>query len=196
MSHVTFVLDEAASLGRMDALDDAVDKYRGYGVRLQFYFQSVSQVRKSFPDGQEQTLLSNVSQVFFGVNDLPTAEYVSNRLGEQTIVVSSGGTSTGTSHQMSGKGDGSTTHSRNASDNWGQLGRKLLKQEEVLALDKRIAITFTPGVPPIWTTLIRYYEESLDGGGPGYLERFKAPAGVLLKSAALLAMVCALIYSL
>jgi type IV secretion system protein VirD4 len=196
MSNVSFVLDEAASLGRMDSLDDAVDKYRGYGVRLQFYFQSVSQVRKSFPDGQEQTLLSNVSQVFFGTNDLPSAEYVSNRLGEQTIVVSSGGTSTGTSHQMSSKGDGSTTHSRNASDNWAQLGRKLLKPEEVLALDKRIAITFTPGVPPIWTTLVRYYEESLDGGGAGYLERFKAAAGVLFKSAALLAMVCALIYSL
>ncbi len=88
----------------MDALDDAVDKYRGYGVRLQFYYQSVSQLKKCFPDGQEQTLLSNVSQVFFGTNDLPTAEYVSNRLGEQTIVVSSGGTSTGTSHQMSEQG--------------------------------------------------------------------------------------------
>ena len=70
MSNVTFVLDEAASLGRMDALDDAVDKFRGFGVRLQFYYQSVSQLRKCFPDGQEQTLLSNVSQVFFGVNDL------------------------------------------------------------------------------------------------------------------------------
>ena len=90
-----------------------------------------------------------MSQVFFGVNDLPTAEYVSNRLGESTIVVSSGGTSTGTSHQMSSKGDGSTTRSTNASDNWAQLGRKLLKPEEVLALDKRTAITFTPGVPPI-----------------------------------------------
>ncbi len=25
-------------------------------------------------------------------------------------------------------------------------------------LDPRIAIVFTPGVPPIWTTLVRYYE--------------------------------------
>ena len=66
---VHFVLDEAATLGHMEALDDAVDKYRGYGVRLQFYFQSVSQLRKCFPDGQDQTLLSNVSQVFFGTND-------------------------------------------------------------------------------------------------------------------------------
>jgi type IV secretion system protein VirD4 len=188
MSNVSFVLDEAASLGRMDALDDAVDKYRGYGVRLQFYFQSVSQLRKCFPDGQEQTLLSNVSQVLFGTNDLPTAEYISNRLGEQTIVVSSGGTSTGTSHQMSSKGDGSTTHSKNASDNWGQLGRKLLKPEEVLALDKRTAITFTPGVPPIWTTLVRYYEESLVNTGTNYGERFKAAAGMVAKSAALLFM--------
>ena len=193
---VHFVLDEAASLGRMDAIDDGLDKLRGYGVRLLFFYQSVSQLKKCFPDGQDQVVLGNVSQVFFGTMELSTAEYVSNRLGEQTIVVSSGGMSTGTSHQMSSKGDGSTTHSRNASDNWAQLGRKLLKPEEVLALDKRIAITFTPGVPPIWTTLVRYYEESLDGGGPGYCERFKAAAGVLFKSAALLAMVCALIYSL
>ena len=41
-----FVLDEAASLGHMDALDDAVDKFRGYGVRLQFYFQSLGQLAK------------------------------------------------------------------------------------------------------------------------------------------------------
>jgi type IV secretion system protein VirD4 len=195
MSNVTFVLDEAASLGRMDALDDAVDKYRGYGVRLQFYYQSVSQLKKCFPEGQEQTLLSNVSQIYFGTNDLPTAEYVSNRLGEQTIVVTSGGTSTGVSYQSSSKNEGSTTKSRNANDNWAQLGRKLLKPEEVLALDERIAITFTPGVPPIWTTLVRYYEEPLIGGGRHW-ERFKAAVGMLFKSAALLAVVCVLIASL
>ena len=42
-------MDEAASLGHMEALDDAVDKFRGYGVRLQFYFQSVSQLQEVFP---------------------------------------------------------------------------------------------------------------------------------------------------
>ena len=188
MSNVTFVLDEAASLGRMDALDDAVDKYRGYGVRLHFYYQSVSQLRKCFPDGQEQTLLSNVSQVFFGTNDLPTAEYVSNRLGESTIVVSSGGTGTGTSRQMSGNNQSSTGSSTNENNNWSQMGRKLLKPDEVLGLSERIAITFTPGVPPIWTTLVRYYEESLVGSGSGFLQRFRAAAWMLIQSAALLAV--------
>jgi type IV secretion system protein VirD4 len=194
---VHFVLDEAASLGHMEALDDAVDKYRGYGVRLQFYFQSVSQLRKSFPDGQDQTLLSNVSQVFFGINDLPTAEYVSNRLGEETIVIRSGGTSTGTSRQGSSQG---ATHgsSANANDNWAQHGRKLLKPEEILALSDRTVITFTPGVPPIWTNRIRYFEERNLGQQPGLWERFKAMVNVvsgslilLLVMAGFLVMVCA-----
>jgi type IV secretion system protein VirD4 len=190
------VLDEAASLGHMEALDDAVDKYRGYGVRLQFYFQSVSQLRKSFPEGQDQTLLSNVSQVFFGINDLPTAEYVSNRLGEETIVVSSGGTSTGHSRQSSNQSS-SYTSSSNANDNWAQQGRKLLKPDEVLGLSDRTVITFTPGVPPIWTNRIRYYEERNLGRRPGWWQRFAAMANVvtgavilLLVTAGFLVMVC------
>jgi type IV secretion system protein VirD4 len=158
---VHFVLDEAATLGHMDAIDDAVDKYRGYGVRLQFYYQSVGQVRKCFPDGQEQTLLSNVSQIFFGVNDKDTAQYVSDRLGEETIIVTSGGTSSGTTRQEPMVGQSTISHSTQRSDNWAQQARRLLKPEEVAALSSRVAITFTPGVPPIQTTLIRYYEEKL-----------------------------------
>lgn len=195
---VHFVLDEAASLGHMEALDDAVDKYRGYGVRLQFYYQSVSQLRKSFPDGQDQTLLSNVSQVFFGTNDLPTAEYVSNRLGEETIVVRSGGTSTGQSRQGSAQGT-SYTSSSNENDNWSQQGRKLLKPDEILSLSDRIVITFTPGVPPIWTNRIRYFEERHLGRRLGWWQRFIATANVvsgslilLLVMSGFLVMVCTL----
>jgi type IV secretion system protein VirD4 len=183
---VHFVLDEAASLGHMEALDDAVDKYRGYGVRLQFYLQSMDQLKKIFPDGRDQTLLSNVSQVFFGVNDLATAEYVSNRLGEGTIVVKSGGTGTGMSWQNSMKGESSSGSSSNASDNWAQHGRKLLKPEEVLALSDRVVITFTPGVPPICTRRIKYYEEPRLLRKPGMWKRFKAVADVVVFSVAML----------
>jgi type IV secretion system protein VirD4 len=160
---VHFVLDEAATLGHMDAIDDAVDKYRGYGVRLQFYYQSIGQLRKCFPDGQEQTLLSNVSQVFFGVNDKDTAQYVSDRLGEATIILTSGGTSRSTTHQGSMGGPPTVSRSFQRSDNWAQQARRLLKPEEVADLPSRTAITFTPGVPPICTTLIRHYEEKIPG---------------------------------
>ena len=194
---VHFVLDEAASLGHMEAMDDAVDKYRGYGLRLIFYYQSLGQLKKCFPDGQDQTLLSNVSQTFFGVNDLQTAEYVSNRLGERTIVLRSGGTGTGTSHQNSVRGDSSKSFSSNENDNWAQHGRKLLKPEEVMTLSERIAITFTPGVPPIWTRLVRYYEESLVPRQPGTWERFKVMADAAMFSASFLgvALMLAATYS-
>ena len=165
---VHFVIDEAASVGSLDSLNDAVDKYRGYGVRLQLYYQSLGQLKKCWPDGADQTLLSNVTQVFFGVNDQQTAEYVSARLGEETIIVASGGTSRGVSSQSTQQGT-TYSHSSNTSDNWQQLGRKLLRPEEVTALNERVAITFAPGVPPFWTWLVRHYERNFknqSGIGP------------------------------
>jgi type IV secretion system protein VirD4 len=184
---VHFVLDEAASLGRMEALDDAVDKFRGYGVRLQLYYQSIGQLQKCWPEGGATTLLSNTTQVFFGVNDPQTAGYVSSRLGEETILVESGGTSSSTTRQSSQQGSGSSSYSTSTNDNWQQIGRKLLKPEEVEALDPRVAITFTPGVPPIWTWLVRYYEN--DFGLPRGLGPVKAAfdAACLFLAAALLA---------
>ncbi len=167
MNRVHFILDEAASLGRLECVDDAVDKYRGYGVRMHFFFQSIGQLKTCFPSDGGTTLLSNTTQVYFGVNDNETADRVSTRLGESTIVVNSGGTSSGSSRQCSptGSGNNSKTSSYNASSNWQQQTRRLLKPEELMALPSRTAITFTPGVPPICTTLLRYYEEKHLGRG-------------------------------
>ncbi len=162
-SRVHFLIDEAATLGHLEQLDDAVDKYRGYGVRLIFIYQSLGQLKKCFPEGQDQTLLGNVTQVFFGVNDPQTAEYVSSRLGEETIIIASGGTSRGaTSQHSEGHVGGSYSRSSNSNNNWQQHGRKLLKPEEVMALPPRTAITFAAGVPPIRTRLMRYYEGRRD----------------------------------
>jgi len=97
----------------MDVLDDAIDKYRGYGVRLLLLYQSLGQLKECFPNGQEQTLLSNTTQVFFGVNDPQTAEYVSNRLGDFTQRVEGGGTNDGRSRSHA-KGESNTSYSSGA----------------------------------------------------------------------------------
>ena len=117
-------------------------------------------MKKCWPDGADQTLLANVSQVFFAVNDTQTAKYIEESLGKSTIILESGGTSSSTSHQRSEQGQSSASYSNSSNDNWSQSGRELLQASEILNLPGRIAITFTPGVPPIWTTLIRYYEQS------------------------------------
>ncbi|QEH36597.1 Conjugal transfer protein TraG [Aquisphaera giovannonii] len=184
---VHFLIDEAASLGHMEALDDALDKLRGYGVRLQLYYQSVGQLKVCWPDGRDQTLLSNTTQIFFCVNDKDTAEYVSARLGEKTILVDSGGSSGGVSHQI-----GDRTYSENWNTGWQQVARKLLKPEEVLQLGERTAITFHPGCPPICTTLVRYFEEPTLGRRPKRfwpLVRTWLDAVLLLAAAAFVAFI-------
>ena len=186
---VHFILDEAASLGHMEVIDDAVDKYRGYGVRLLFCFQSLGQLKTCFPNEQDQTFLSNTTQVFFGVNDNATADYVSNRLGDATVVVDSGGESRGSSqqHTQGGQANSSSGHSDTTNSNWQQQARRLLKPDEVLMLPPRDAITFTPGVPPVRTKLIRYYEEKSLGKEPGVIWRL-CKAGTHLVAAALVGL--------
>jgi type IV secretion system protein VirD4 len=202
---VHFVLDEAASLGNLEVIEDAVDKYRGYGVRLQFYYQSLGQLKKTFPNGQDQTLLSNTTQIFFGVNDTATAELVSTRLGEYTAVVESGGSSEGGSwsHSSGGQSQDSYSTSYNTNTNWQQQPRKLLKLEEVIALPPRIAITFAPGIAPVWSVLLRHYEEPWLGQRTSKFQRmfigvrtFAAAAAVLTASVLLLCMVAGVIVSL
>jgi type IV secretion system protein VirD4 len=181
---VRFLLDEAASLSRLEILDDALDKLRGYGVRLILIYQALSQIKKCFPDGQDQTVLANSSLVAFGTADLETAKGLSERIGDETVVVESGGSSGGTSFQRpSGPGHGSMTTSSNTSSNWGQQARRLLKPEEILSMDGREALFFTPGVPPGIVRLVRYFEEPCLTSRPGRLSRLSRACLYLAGSA-------------
>jgi type IV secretion system protein VirD4 len=162
---VHFILDEASALGHMQQIDDAVDRSRAYGVRLIFYFQSAGQIKKCFPDGQDQTFLSQVTQIYFGVNDILTAEQVSKMLGNETIIVDSGGATRGGNSGAS-RTDGSQQSTSNndgrswgSTNNWAEKERALLQPAEVLNMHPRRAITFTPGCRPIVTWLTRYYEK-------------------------------------
>ncbi|MBV9121929.1 MAG: type IV secretory system conjugative DNA transfer family protein, partial [Planctomycetes bacterium] len=177
-----FILDEAASLGHLEALDDAVDKYRAYSIRLQFYLQSLGQLKTCFPKDQGQTLLSNTTKIFFGTNDIQTAEFISKSLGNETIIVDSGGSNRGKSLQH-GKSSGSSfstsvslTSSNGTSSNWQQQSRELLKPDEILNLSPRLAITLTPGLRPVLSTLLRYYEEAKLFTRPGQWQRLSTAA--------------------
>ena len=45
------VASEASSLGRMEQISDVLAIGRGYGIRLQLYYQDLGQIRKCWPDG-------------------------------------------------------------------------------------------------------------------------------------------------
>ncbi|PZP60938.1 MAG: TrwB [Azospira oryzae] len=81
------ILDEAASLGRVQALADGLTKGRKFGLRAVLGLQSVSQLRETYGRDGSQTLLSCLStQLFLRAADAESAEYASRSLGEQEIV--------------------------------------------------------------------------------------------------------------
>ena len=155
---VNFVCDEIAQLGPLEVLSDMLTIGRGYSIKLMTIWQSMAQLKKVFPAGQEGVLLSNTTQVFFGIQDNETARYVSERMGEGTIVVSSGGTNSSRTAQRGKDGDITSSRSAGSNDNWSQMARRLAKPEELMAADPRRAFTLAPGCYPIATWLVRYYE--------------------------------------
>ena len=135
-----------------------------------------------------QTVLSNTTQIFAGVNDQQTAEYVSSRLGEQTIIVQSGGTTrTRSSSENTSASHQGVQVSTGHSENWQQQARKILKPEEVIALPQRQCITLTPSLPPLLTTLVPHFEEPWLYRRNGY-RQFTSSSTLLLRAAVFLIM--------
>jgi type IV secretion system protein VirD4 len=158
---VHFLLDEAASYLPLEIVDNTLVIGRGYGISLTFFLQSMGQLKKCFPVDGGQTLISNTAQIYFGVNDWETAEHLSNRIGNTTVTVSSWGRNAGKSVQEGV----STLHSHasysSGSNEGGQeQAMKLVTPDEIMAWHPRYALTFLPGMRPICTTLLRYYEET------------------------------------
>ncbi len=158
---VHFICDEAGLLGKMDQIASALTVGRGFGLLLQLYYQDLGQLRKCWPDGADQTVLANSTQIYFRVNDLETARRVSEHLGKGTIVVDEGGASKSWTRNFTDDGKGGWSQSGGTSTSWKLLGREVLTASEVMALDRRGAVVFTPGVLPFWAVLLRYYENDL-----------------------------------
>jgi type IV secretion system protein VirD4 len=142
---VLMMLDEFASLGRMDVLKDSLAFLAEFGVRICTVIQGLGQLDDLYgPAGRESILQNCALQVLFAANDETTARYVSERLGTQTIQT--------VSRSFPGGGQRPTkTVSR--------TGRALLLPEEVRQLGPEQALIFKEGVRPVLGRKIRYYAD-------------------------------------
>ncbi|WP_208348991.1 type IV secretory system conjugative DNA transfer family protein [Pseudaestuariivita rosea] len=80
------ILDEMHVLGHMKSLEMAAGLVAGFGVRIWSFFQDLSQLRQIYGDRWE-TFLGNAG-IFqtFGLNDLGSLKYVSERLGQSAML--------------------------------------------------------------------------------------------------------------
>mgnify|MGYP002623868776 CR=1 FL=1 len=76
-----FILDEFPRLGgQINAVAEGFGILRGYGIKLWAFIQDIGQLQKDYPDRWSSITANSTVQVF-GVNDIETAEWLSQNLG-------------------------------------------------------------------------------------------------------------------
>lgn len=76
-----FVMDEFPRLGgKIEAIAEGFGILRGYGIKLWAFVQDIGQLQEDYPERWSSMTANSTVQVF-GVNDLETAEWVSETVG-------------------------------------------------------------------------------------------------------------------
>ena len=77
---VLFLLDDFASMGRMEALIKSVSYFRGYKLKLALIARDLNDIKSSYCDNATHTIINNVSfKVAFATNSTETAEFLKDR---------------------------------------------------------------------------------------------------------------------
>jgi type IV secretion system protein VirD4 len=155
---VLFLIDEAAAMGRLRVLENAVTQLRGYGIRMFFIYQSVNQVTSLYGNNA-QTMLGNLNtQVWFGTNDYESCEYLSKLIGDCTVTLKTLNETRGYSHPTgtSAQPQGGSTNS-STSYNTSETGRRWAKPEEIRCFASDLALVFHKNQPVILCKLLKYF---------------------------------------
>lgn len=87
---VNFILDEFPNIGLIPDFEKKISTVRSRRINISVIFQAISQLENRYPKGVWEEILGNCdTQLFLGCNDLTTAEFVSEKIGETTINVKS-----------------------------------------------------------------------------------------------------------
>jgi type IV secretion system protein VirD4 len=156
---VLFMVDECAHIGRMQALEDAVTLMRGMGIRLWLFFQSIDQLNKCFGDRASTVLDNLATQQYFCINSYETAEILSKRIGDQTIVVRTEGGNDGWSRPFGGDGKAAGSRNTGTSITITEIGRRYIKPEEILTLPENVSLVFHKNHYVMFCECIKYYSD-------------------------------------
>jgi len=86
---VLMMIDEFFQLGPMPSIVNTLTYAPGFGLRLWLIIQDLNQLKANYPKSWETILGACGIKQFFGFNDLTTAKYVSDFLGESEVDVPS-----------------------------------------------------------------------------------------------------------
>ncbi len=136
--HVRFLLDEFANIGTIPEFDKKLATMRKYEISCTIIIQALSQLKAMYKDEWEVLVGNCDSLLFLGGSDKTTLEYISGKLGKQTI------RSVNNSRSYGRQGSYSMSYNKD--------GRELMTQDELSNMDNINCILFIRGLYPFFST--------------------------------------------
>ncbi|WP_170065235.1 type IV secretory system conjugative DNA transfer family protein [Methylovulum psychrotolerans] len=158
-NRVLMVLDEVAQLGYMEKIVNSYSINRGYNLRVWTIWQNLTQMKGVYPDNWESMLSASAVAQFFTPNDMFTAEWLSRRIGDSTVVASSSG-----ENQSFGlDSQGRPTSSHNQGTNTSKQARRFMSPQDLMSLPYNRGLLVVQGLKyPVLTTRTQVWQpESL-----------------------------------
>lgn len=135
--HVRFLLDEFANIGTIPDFEQKLSTMRSYEISCTVIIQNLAQLKTMYKDSWESVTGNCDSFLFLGGQEQTTLEYVSKKLGKQTI------RQMNTSRNVGGKGGG-------GSMSYNVTGRDLMTPDEISRMDTSDCILFIRGLLPFF----------------------------------------------
>jgi type IV secretion system protein VirD4 len=147
---VCFMLDELATLGHLQSVENAVGLAAGYGVQLVTVFQDVAQMKELYK-GRWASFIGNAGiRALFNLDDFDSALYWSKFMGNCLDE------SHGRHEDAYGLSDG---------ENIGEVTRPLISPEKIMMdFAKGQMLVLAQGAHPILTTRTPYYQDATLAG--------------------------------
>jgi type IV secretion system protein VirD4 len=158
------MLDEFATFGRLEVFQNAMAYMPGYGIQAYIILQDIQQLKGVY--GPHETILANCDiTVALTPNNPETAEWLSKRTGQTTVIT----------EQISTSGKRFGLFLGNTSTSYHQTSRYLMTPNEVARMPLNTngeagkMLIFATGLSVIYGTQIRYYVD------PVFSARSKIP---------------------
>lgn len=151
---ILIIPDEFANMGKMANIQRDYTLLRGYGVTFWLLVQDFSQLERLYGDSWKSFVSNAAVLQAFGTADNYTAEYLSERMGEATILTR--GSNAGDSHKLTG-----LVATKQRGENTSEKGRRLMFASEILAMDpaRGEQLLFFTGKRPLMARRLRYFAE-------------------------------------
>lgn len=141
------LIDEMPTLGHLGPLEDAFGLVRGYKVQIAGICQDLAQLKALYHDRWESFLANAGVVQGFAPNDLTTADWMSRRAGQTTLVAAN------TSENVA-----ASTGQRNEGISWNQVSRALYLPHELMGFTEGTGLFWLAGMangvrffaPPYW----------------------------------------------